>query len=158
RRLDLREQAFPVERLERRARPRHDVHLVSSCSRLAEDPLQKTLGIGPPDLHLDAVFLVEGGDQHGDILRRYGRIERELLLALGSLHQPLLAVRPRIAGDLGDARRLCERARGGESARGRGGSKKEQMCWSRAEHPGLPLVDWRLAPTMAQFHWACQRE
>jgi hypothetical protein len=71
-RLDLLQQILPVKRLERRARPRHDVDLETPSPGLAHDAVQEAFRIRAPDLDLEAVFPVEGGDERGNVIRRYG--------------------------------------------------------------------------------------
>ena len=105
-RLHLLQQVLAIERLERRARPGHDVDLEAPGPGLVQDALQDALGVGTPDLDLDAVFLVEGRDQNRNVLGRDRRIEGELLFALGAFDQPLLAVGALVGRDLGDTIRL----------------------------------------------------
>ena len=71
-RLHLLQQVLAIKRLERRGRARHDIDL-SGGPGLADDALQEAFRVGAPDLDLDAVFLVEGRDQDGDVVGAWSR-------------------------------------------------------------------------------------
>src|SRR5262249_57574607 len=84
------------------ARPRHHVDLEPARARLTHDALEEPLRIRAPDPHLDAVFLVEGRDQRGNVLGRDRRVERELFFLFRPLDEALLAIGPLLPPDFVD--------------------------------------------------------
>jgi hypothetical protein len=160
-RFHLLEQILAIERLECRGRAGHDIDLEATGLCLAYDTLQESFRVGAPDLDLDAVFLVEGSDQSGNVIGRDRRVEGELLFLFSAFEQPLAAVGALVGRDLGNSVRLRERGRverGGndQKDRERHQAVSKNSLWS-SHAGGAPRCGWSCRQTMAQFRGPCQR-
>ena len=160
-RFHLLEQILAIERLERGGRAGHDIDLEAPGLCLAYDALQESFRVGAPDLDLDAVFLVEGSDQGGNVLGRDRRVERELLFLFGAFEQPLAAVGALVGRDLGSGvclreRGLMERGGNAQKDRERHQAVSNNPLWS-SHAGGTPGCGWSCRQTMAQFRGPCQR-
>ena len=67
RRLDRREQLLAMQRLELARAGQHDVDVVSPGARLGHGAHQHLVGAGAPRVHLDAVLLLERGDEERQV-------------------------------------------------------------------------------------------
>src|SRR5262249_20083135 len=157
-RFDLLQQVLAIERLERRARPRHDVDLEAPRPGLAHDALQEAFRIRAPNLDLHAVFLVEGRDQRGNVVGRYRGAGGQLLLPLGALDQPPLAIGALVVGNLGDAADLAAdlgaRARS-KQQQGRQRRQAPTQTVPEIAHAARSAAVGVARETMAQFRLPC---
>src|SRR5688500_2877173 len=92
RREVLGHHALAPERLDLRRIGLDYVHQRTAAARLVDGALNDLLAAGPPELHLDAIFLLERTRQRSGFRRLHGRVEGDGAFLLRSGDQFLLAI------------------------------------------------------------------
>jgi hypothetical protein len=87
------------------------VHVVSAGARLGHRALQHLVGAGAPDVHLDAVLLLERPEDDRQVLLGDGRVEGDRALLLRRGRDLLEAIRALVVGHplRGYRQRECRR-------------------------------------------------
>ena len=111
-RAHLLQQQLPVHRLHLGRRNRGRIEVPAVRARFGRGALQDLDGGGAPDVHLDAVALVEIGGERSHVLFRDRGVQSERAFLLRPGDEPLEALGPAVQGELGKGLALSLRAAG----------------------------------------------
>ncbi len=123
RRVEILEQALPVERLDAVGAGLEHVGLVAPRAGFGQGAADDLLGRAAPMVDPDSVLLLERGRERLAVGDRHGAVEQDLALLLRPFDEPLVAVGALVQVDPAmrrcrTGRRLRERARGKAGERG----------------------------------------